>query len=89
MNKQVIFQSRGWEDYLYWQTQDRKTLKSINQLIQDIKRNGNEGLGKPEQLKGNLMGYWSRRIDEANRLIYRIRDGQIEITQCRNHYGDK
>ena len=76
----------AWEDYLYWQTQDKKTLKRINALLQDIDRNGNVGIGKPEPLKGNLQGYYSRRIDECNRLVYRIRDNTIEILQCRTHY---
>ncbi len=79
----------AWDDYLYWQAQDKKTLKRINQLLQDIDRNGNSGIGKPEPLKGNLQGYWSRRIDNANRLIYRITDNRIEILQCRSHYGEK
>lgn len=87
MNK--IWQDEAWEDYLFWQTQDRKTLKRINLLLQDINRNGYEGIGKPEPLKGNLSGWWSRRIDDANRLIYRIVDNQIEIAQCRSHYGGK
>jgi len=78
----------AWNDYLYWQTQDKKTLKRINQLVQDIERNGYNGIGKPEPLKGDLSGWWSRRIDEANRLVYRIKDGRIEIAQCRTHYGD-
>ncbi len=86
---QKLWQDEAWADYLYWQTQDKKTLKRINQLLQDIERNGNKGKGKPEALSGNLTGYWSRRIDDANRLIYRIRDGQLEIAQCRSHYGDK
>jgi len=85
---QKIWQDEAWEAYLYWQTQDKKTLKRINQLIQDIERNGHKGIGKPEALSGNLAGYWSRRIDETNRLVYRIRDGQIDIAQCRTHYGD-
>lgn len=79
----------AWDDYLYWQTQDKKTLKRINLLLKDIDRNGNTGLGKPEALKGDLQGYWSRRIDEKNRLVYRINDNRIEILQCRTHYGDK
>lgn len=79
----------AWEDYLYWQRQDKKTLKRINQLLRDIERNGNQGIGKPEPLKGNFQGYWSRRIDESNRLIYRIVDNRIEILQCRSHYGDR
>ena len=89
MDKELIFQGRGWDDYLHWQTQDKKTLKRINQLIRDIDRNGNDGIGKPEALSGPLAGYWSRRIDDANRLIYRIKDGRLEIVQCRSHYGDK
>ena len=87
MNK--LWHDEAWEDYLYWLTQDKKTLKRINQLLQDISRNGHNGIGKPEPLKGNQSGWWSRRIDEANRLVYRINNGQIEIAQCRTHYGDK
>lgn len=79
----------AWEDYLYWQARDKKTLKRINLLLQDIDRNGYSGIGKPEPLKGNLQGYWSRRIDESNRLVYRISDNRIEILQCRTHYGDR
>lgn len=79
----------AWEDYLYWQTQDKKTLKRINLLLQDIDRNRYSGIGKPEPLKGDFQGYWSRRIDETNRLIYRIMEERIEILQCRSHYGDK
>ena len=79
----------AWEDYLYWQAKDKKTLKRINLLLQDIDRNGYSGIGKPEPLKGNLQGYWSRRIDESNRLVYRISDNRIEILQCRTHYGDR
>jgi toxin YoeB len=77
----------AWDDYLYWQAQDKKTLKRINQLLLDINRNGYSGIGKPESLKGEMQGYWSRRIDVTNRLIYRIHDGRIEIIQCRTHYG--
>ncbi|MDQ7095331.1 Txe/YoeB family addiction module toxin [Desulfosporosinus sp. PR] len=87
MNK--VWTDEAWEDYLYRQTQDKKTLKRINQLIQDIDRNGNNGIGKPETLFGNLEGFWSRRIDETNRLVYRIKGGQVEIAQCRSHYGNK
>ncbi|MBD5495871.1 MAG: Txe/YoeB family addiction module toxin [Lachnospiraceae bacterium] len=87
MNK--IFADTGWEDYLYWQTEDRKTLKKINQLVNDIARNGNEGLGKPEPLSGNLSGYWSRRINDKDRLIYRTDDNNIYILACRYHYGEK
>ncbi len=87
MNK--IWQDEAWEDYVYWQTQDQKTLKRINQLIQDISRNGYDGIGKPEPLKGDFSGWWSRRIDDVNRLVYRINNKQIEIAQCRTHYNDK
>ena len=83
----INFTETGWADYLYWQTQDKKTLKRINQLIQDILRNDNNGIGKPELLKGNLSGWRSRRIDNTNRLVYRINNHQLEISQCRGHYG--
>lgn len=82
-----IWDDSAWADYLYWQTQDKKTLKRINELIKDIERNGNLGIGKPEPLKGNLSGLWSRRIDEYNRLVYRIREDMLEIVSCRDHYG--
>lgn len=84
-----IWGDEAWEDYLYWQTQDKKTLKRINVLIKDIDRNGYEGIGKPEPLTGDWSGYWSRRIDEKNRLVYKIVDATIRIAQCRTHYGDK
>lgn len=87
MNK--LWQDEAWEDYVHWQSQDKKTLKRINQLLQDISRNGYDGIGKPEPLKGDFTGWWSRRIDSTNRLIYRINNGQLEIAQCRSHYGDK
>jgi toxin YoeB len=83
-----IWDEDGWEDYLYWQTQDKKTLKRINQLLKDIDRNAFEGIGKPEPLKHDKQGYWSRRIDDVNRLIYRIVENQVEIVQCRAHYDD-
>ncbi len=87
MNK--IWSDEAWEDYLYWQTQDKKTLKRINALIKDIDRNGpTEGIGNPEPLKGNLQGYFSRRINEKDRLVYRVENGQLLIAQCRNHYDD-
>lgn len=70
MNK--LFTDNGWKDYVYWQTEDRKTLKKISSLINDISRNGNVGMGKPEPLTGNLSGYWSRRINDKDRLIYRM-----------------
>ncbi len=85
----VIWDEAAWEDYIYWQSQDKKTLKKINSLIKDIIRNGNEGIGKPEQLKGELSDFWSRRIDTASRLVYKIENNQILIIQCKTHYGDK
>lgn len=84
-----IFTKNGWDDYLYWQTEDRKTLKKINQLIEDIARNGNEGIGKPEVLSGNLSGFWSRRINDKDRLIYKIDNENIYILACRYYYDDK
>ena len=85
MNK--VFTENGWKDYVYWQTEDRKTVKKINLLLKDIERNGNEGMGKPEPLVGNLSGYWSRRINEKDRLIYRTDATNIYILACRYHYG--
>ena len=87
MNK--IWQDEAWEDYLYWQTQDKKILKRINQILQDIDRNGYLGIGKPEPLSGNLAGFWSIRIDDKNRIVYRSLNNQIEIAQCGSHYRDK
>lgn len=81
-----IWDESAWADYLYWQTQDKKTLKKINELLKDIDRNGYTGIGKPEPLKGNLSGFWSRRIDECNRLVYRITDDVLEIASCKDHY---
>lgn len=85
----IDFTERGWSDYLWWQAQDKKTLRRINRLIDDISRNGAEGIGKPERLTGDLAGSWSRRIDDANRIVYRIKSDSFEIIQCRGHYGDK
>ena len=85
----ISFSESGWEDYLYWQTEDKKTLKRINQLLQDILRNGYDGIGKPEPLRENLNGYWSRRVDATNRLVYRISEDVIEVVSCRYHYDDK
>lgn len=84
---QLAWDESAWEDYLWWQTQDRKVLKRINALIRDIDRNGNEGLGKPEPLKHGLSGYWSRRITDEHRLVYKIVNGEIRIASCRYHYG--
>ena len=78
----------GWAQYIYWQTQDKKTLKKINELIKDIERNGAaKGIGKPETLK--YRPGWSRRIDEGNRLLYDIRNGILYVISCKGHYGDK
>ena len=76
----------AWSDYVYWQTQDKKTLKRINKLIVDTKRSPFEGIGKPETLKENLSGFWSRRIDETNRLVYAVDDNALTIISCRYHY---
>ena len=76
----------AWEDYLYWQTQDKKTLKRINKLINDVKRSPFQGIGKPELLKENLSGFWSRRIDDTNRLVYAVDELAITIISCRYHY---
>ena len=83
-----IWSDKAWDDYLYWQTQDKKTLKKVNQLVKDIERNNFEGIGKPEALTGNLSGFWSCRIDDANRLIYRINGEFIDILSCKGHYED-
>ena len=84
------FSLDGLEQYIYWQTQDKRTLKKINQLIKDIVRNGYSGIGNPEPLKGDLSGYWSREIDEKNRIVYRIVDDrELEIIHCKGHYSDK
>ena len=84
MNK--VFTENGWKDYIYWQTEDRKTLKKINRLLDDISRNGNTGIGKPEPLVGNLSGCWSRRINDSDRLVYRIDENNVYILACRYHY---
>ncbi len=86
----VSFTKTGWSDYLYWEGQDKKTLKLINKLLEDIERGGYNGIGKPEPLRGDLSGWWSRRIDEKNRLVYRlINDEAVEVLQCKGHYEDK
>lgn len=82
----LVFTDKAWNEYCYWQSQDKKTLKRINLLLADIKRNNFTGLGKPEPLKNNFTNFWSRRIDESNRIVYRIHQGQIEIVQCKGHY---
>ena len=84
----LIFLPEGWEDYLYWQAQDRKTLRRINALIKDIQRSPFEGIGKPEPLRENRSGWWSRRIDDVNRIVYKVEAGRIMIAQCRTHYSN-
>lgn len=83
-----IWFDEAWIDYIYWQTQDKKTLNRINNLIKDTERNPFEGIGKPEPLKGDLSGFWSRRIDDTNRFVYRINNDKLEILSCRGHYED-
>ena len=84
MNK--VWTENAWQDYIYWQTEGRKTLKKINRLIEDVSRNGNNGIGKPEPLVGELSGFWSRRIDETNRLVYKSDASNIYILSCRYHH---
>ena len=84
MNKNWF--DKAWDDYLYWQSQDKKTLKRVNQLIKDAERDPFSGIGKPEPLKGDLPGFWSRRIDDINRLVYRVNGNLLEILSCRGHY---
>ena len=86
----IIWAPEAWDDYLWWQSQNKKTLKKINDLIKDIKRNGaRAGIGKPEPLRGDLSGFWSRKIDDKNRLVYRVTEFALEIASCKTHYGDK
>ena len=87
MNK--IWSDEAWEDYIYWQQQDKKTLKKINDLIKDIERNGYRCKGKPEQLSGDLAGFHSVHIDKKNRLVFKITNIGLEIAQCGSHYRDK
>ena len=84
----LIFSAEAWEDYLYWQGTDRRILRRINLLIRDVLRSPFEGIGKPEPLKRNLSGYWSRRIDDEHRLVYRIEGDSVLIAQCRYHYRE-
>lgn len=84
-----VWFDEAWDDYVSWQREDKKTLKRINALVKDIERgNGFDGIGKPEPLRGNRSGFWSRRIDDANRLVYRVKDGVLEIVSCKGHYDD-
>ncbi len=82
----LLFSENAWDDYLFWQKTDKKTLKRVNKLIKDIQRNKYEGLGKPEALKHNLSGYWSRRITNEHRIVYKIENDSILIAQLRYHY---
>lgn len=86
---QKKWHDEAWEEYLYWQTQDKKTLKKINKLIESIDRNGYECEGNPEALKENWTGFWSVRIDKKNRIVFRINDEGLEIAQCGSHYREK
>ena len=86
MDRKLVWTSEAWKDYVYWQTQDKKTLKRINKLISATRRDPLVGIGKPELLKENLSGFWSRRIDEPNRLVYAITDEYLTIISCRYHY---
>ena len=88
-----LWSDDAWNDYVYWQTEDKKTIKRINQLIKDIERNGYNGIGKPEPLRGSLAGWWSVKIDDANRLVFKIIGGQsnsenLEIYACKGHYDE-
>ena len=86
MSKKLAWTDEAWKDYIYWQTQDKRPLKRINKLIKDIMRKPFEGIGKPELLRENLSGFWSRRIDNINRLVYAVDDDFITIISCRYHY---
>jgi toxin YoeB len=86
MSRLLAWTDDALSDYVYWQGQDKKTLKRINKLITDTKRSPFEGIGKPEPLKENLSGFWSRRVDETNRLVYAVNDNHITIISCRYHY---
>ena len=81
-----VFVEESWEDYLYWQKTDKQKIKRINELLKDIARHPFEGMGKPEPLKFKYSGFWSRRIDEEHRLIYRVSNDEIHIAKCRYHY---
>jgi len=85
-NRLLSWTDEAWNSYVYWQTQDKKTLKRINKLISDVKHSPFDGIGKPEPLKENLSGFWSRRIDDTNRLVYAVDDTAITVISCRYHY---
>lgn len=89
MARNRVFTPNAWEDYLYWQSHDKKTLRKVNALIEDVCRNGYEGIGKPEPLADDLSGYWSRRVNDKDRLVYRVTDTMAYFLACRSHYGDR
>ena len=84
----IAFSEIAFSDYVYWQSQDKKTLKRINQLLKDVERCAEDGIGKPEPLKGRLAGFWSRRIDDTNRLVYRVNGDVIDVISCKGHYDE-
>jgi toxin YoeB len=86
MSRKLAWTDEAWADYIYWQSQDKKTLKRVNRLITETKRSPFEGIGKPEALRENLAGFWSRRIDDMNRLVYAVNDEFVTIISCRYHY---
>lgn len=86
MGRKLAWTDEAWESYIFWQFQDKKTLKRINRLIQEVMRQPFEGIGKPEPLRENLAGFWSRRIDDTNRLVYAVDDEWITVVSCRYHY---
>jgi toxin YoeB len=83
----LVWDLNAWEDYLWWQAQDRAVLKRVNLLILDVVRNGNSGIGKPEPLRHDFAGYWSRRITDEHRLVYKLTATEVRIAACRYHYG--
>jgi len=89
MSRSVRFDPHAWDQYLAWQTEDKRTLRRINDLIKAIQRDPSSGDGSPEELHGDLSGCWSRRINQKDRLVYRVRDDVIEIAQCRGHYTNR
>lgn len=89
MARLYVFTPSAWVDYLYWQQQDKKTLKRINLLLEAAAREPFSGIGKPEPLRGDLSGFWSRRIDDINRLVYQATETELQVIACRYHYGDR
>lgn len=85
----ITFSEDAWDEYLYWQSQDKRTLKKINELLKEIQRTPFAGKGEPEKLRGDLSGKWSRRINQKDRLLYEISNDTIVITQCKGHYSDR